>query len=272
MTRVFPIAAVLVAIGVAAAPERADVFVAREARQAQDWHWAGSLAAGKTIEVKGVNGEVRATRAAGARVEVTASKVAGRKGDPEEVTIEVVEHDDGVTICAVYPSHREPNECRPGSGGRMNTRDNDTQVHFTVQVPPGVDFVGKTVNGDVEALGLGSNARVGTVNGDVEVSTSGLAEASTVNGSVRAEVGRADWTGELEFHTVNGSITVALPSSIAAEVTAKTVNGGIESDFPLTIRGRFGPREMRGTIGGGGRQLSLETVNGSIRLRSSGGR
>jgi len=45
------------------------------------------------------------------------------------------------------------------------------------------------------------------------------------------------------------------------------VNGDIESDYPLTVTGKFGPRRLRGTIGAGGRSLSLSTVNGEIRLR-----
>jgi DUF4097 and DUF4098 domain-containing protein YvlB len=44
----------------------------------------------------------------------------------------------------------------------------------------------------------------------------------------------------------------------------------METDFPLTIQGRFSNRSMTGTIGDGGRDLNLETVNGSIRLKKSG--
>ena len=53
------------------------------------------------------------------------------------------------------------------------------------------------------------------------------------------------------------------------EVRASTVNGEIESDYPLTISGKFGPRRLRGTIGAGGRILNLSTVNGEIRLRKA---
>ena len=107
------------------------------------------------------------------------------------------------------------------------------------------------------------------MNGSVRVSSSGLVDAETVNGSIEARLGRADWEGELQFETVNGEITVVLPADVDAEVRAETVNGQIETDFPLTVRGRWGPKEMRGTIGEGGRTLRLETVNGSIRLRRS---
>lgn len=231
-----------------------------------DFRWQGRIERGKTIEVRGVNGDIRAERASGDAVEVTAVKHA-RRSDPESVTIEVVPHGDGVTICAVYPSRRaSPNECRPGGGGQ-SVRNNDVVVEFTVRVPEGVRLVAASVNGEIEVRDLASEAVVSTVNGSVDVSTTGLARASTVNGSIVAALGRADWTGDLEFTTVNGSITVEMPQGLGAELEATTVNGEISSDFPLTVSGRLSPRRLRGTIGDGGRRLRLTTVNGAIRLR-----
>ena len=51
-------------------------------------------------------------------VEVTATKTA-RRSDPEEVEIKVLEDEDGVTICVLYPSPRNqrPNECGTGEHG-----------------------------------------------------------------------------------------------------------------------------------------------------------
>jgi len=234
----------------------------------EEFRWSEVVAPGKVVEIKGVNGGIDAGPATGGEVEVIARK-SGRRSDPAGVEIKVVEHAGGVTICAVYPSPagERPNECRPGSGGRMSTRDNDVKVDFTVRVPDGVRFVGRTVNGGVEAEGLGADAEVYSVNGAVSVSSAGLVRAETVNGSITAAMGRADWTGPLELKTVNGSITVELPSSASARVEARTVNGGIETDFPLTVTGRFGPRRVSGTIGSGGRDLALETVNGAIHIR-----
>jgi len=70
---------------------------------------------------------------------------------------------------------------------------------------------------------------------------------------------------------VNGSLTVSLPESASTEVKARTVNGDISTDFPLTVRGRMVGRKLDGTLGSGGRSLSLETVNGSIALRKGKG-
>lgn len=236
---------------------------------AQDFNWHGRLAQGKRLEVKGVNGDVRAVLASGAEAVVNARK-HGRRSDPDEVEIKVVESEDGITICAVYPTPpraRQDNDCEPGEHWHSNTENNDVTVDFEVQVPAGVVFDGKTVNGEMSAEGLKADVSASTVNGSVRVSTTGLAEASTVNGSVYAEMGRANWNDELEFSTVNGGITLIMPGKLDTEVRASTVNGEIESDYPLTISGKFGPRRVRGTIGAGGRTLNLSTVNGEIRLR-----
>jgi hypothetical protein len=235
---------------------------------AEDFRWQGVVASGGAIEIKGVNGGIDATGSGGSGpVEVTAVKKA-RRSDPAEVEIKVVEHAGGVTICAVYPSHEgRANECAPGRGGRMNVRDNDVSVDFHVKVPAGVRFVGRTVNGGIEARGLPADAEAYTVNGGVNVTAGGSIKAETVNGGVDAAFGRADWTGEIQLKTVNGGIGLALPADASAEVRAQTVNGDIQTDFPITVQGRFSKRRLSGTIGAGGRQLALETVNGGIEIR-----
>lgn len=242
----------------------------RATRSAEDFEWRGHIVAGKAIEIKGVNGGIVAEASTGTEVEVRATKQA-RKSDPDEVRIEVIEHADGVTICAVYPTPRgqqHPNECEPGEGGRMDTRHNDVQVRYTVRVPAGVRFIGRTVNGSIEARGLRADAEAYTVNGSVGISTRGAARASTVNGSIDAEMG-AVLREPLEFETVNGGITLVVPAGSGAELRATTVNGDIVTDFPLTVRGRFNHRRVTGTIGRGGPQLMMSTVNGDIRLRSA---
>jgi DUF4097 and DUF4098 domain-containing protein YvlB len=231
-----------------------------------EFHWKGTVPAGQTIEIKGVNGDVIAVAGTDA-VEVTAVKSA-RRSDPEQVTIAVVPHGEGVTICAVYPSSgREENSCEPADRGHMSSHDNDVRVDFTVRVPAGVRFVARTVNGSVEAANLASDVAANTVNGHIRVATSGYAEAETVNGSIVASLGRATWSDGLRFATVNGGITIDLPANVSADVRATTVNGAIVTDFPLTVIGRLGPRRLNGTIGSGGRRLELSTVNGRIRLR-----
>ena len=152
-------ATILAAFAVAAAPALA--LSAQE-----EFRWAGKVAAGQAIEIKGVNGGITAVGVSGGEVEVTAVK-KGRRSDPAGVKVEVVEHEGGVTICAVYPSEGPANECAPGKGGRMQVRDNDVNVEFHVKVPAGVRFVGRSVNGGIEASGIQADAEAETVNGGI---------------------------------------------------------------------------------------------------------
>src|SRR6187401_2148123 len=151
------------------------------AQSANDFRWTGDLAQGKTIEIKNVNGSIRAELASGNQVEVLATKRA-RRSDPATVHLEVVPQDGNVTICAVYPTpasgrRGEPNECRPGSEGRMNTDNNDVNVEFTIRLPQGVRLAARTVNGGVDVRMVKSDILVRSVNGKLSVSTSGAAEA-----------------------------------------------------------------------------------------------
>jgi DUF4097 and DUF4098 domain-containing protein YvlB len=134
-------------------------------------------------------------------------------------------------------------------------------------VPAGTNFVGRTVNGAVEARGLDGRVDLHTVNGSVEFSTQGTGSAKTVNGSITGKLGRADWSDTLSLETVNGSITLDLPAGTDTDIEARTVNGRINSALPITVQ-EFGRRWLKGTLGSGGRGLSLGTVNGSITLKS----
>ena len=240
----------------------------QEARQGAEFNWKGQLAAGRVVEIKGVNGSVRAEGTSGGEVEVVATKRA-RRSNPESVRVEVLEHAEGVTICAVYPTSdsKRPNRCEAGDDWHSSVRDNDVQVDFTVRVPTGVRFRGQTVNGEVEAKNITANVTAYTVNGGIEVSTTGYARASTVNGSIKVSMGRADWQGELEFQTVNGTIDLRFPEGLSADVRAETLNGNITTDFPMTVQGRVSRRRLEGMIGSGGRELRLKTINGNVEIR-----
>lgn len=163
------------------------------------FHWTGKLPPGQVIEVKGVNGGIQALPTDGEIVEVIANKT-GQFSDPAQVQVKVVEHERGVTVCAVYPSVAET-ECQPGPVA-ANLNGSDVKVEFLVRVPAGVRFIGRTVNGVVEASRLDADAEGHSVNGDIRLSTSRGAQAETVNGSIRATLG--NMPDSAKFATVNG--------------------------------------------------------------------
>jgi len=243
-----------------------DAWAGGEVPRHEAWGWHGPLAAGRTLELNGINGEIVAVPGTGGEVVVTADKI-GHQHDPALVKIEVRQDANGITICAEYPGQSSP--CRP-LGLSFKERANDVEVNFHVSVPAGVKFAANNVNGAVRVRRLNGAVKAHTVNGACEIETAGSGEASTVNGAVRASIGRLSPQDQLSFKTVNGGITLMLPADVSAEVSSSTVNGSIQSDFPITMSGRWGPRSASGTIGHGGARLSASTVNGAIRLQKLG--
>jgi hypothetical protein len=234
-----------------------------------DFEWAGALKAGQRVVIKGVNGRIIAGATTSDKVEIRAWK-HGRHSDPAEVKIEMVPDKDGVTVCALYPAPfgSSPNTCEAGDDSHSHVNNNDVEVRFVVRVPAGVGFSAHNVNGGVTAVGLTGAVSASTVNGSVDIVTSGRAQASTVNGSIRAALGAANWSDPVKFETVNGGISLSVPTNLNADVECSTVNGSIESDLPWLVHGKIGRTHMQGTFNKGGSPLKIATVNGSIEIRS----
>lgn len=255
----------------------------------QDFRWAGRLARGQEIEIRGIVGDVRAEYTSGDQVEV----VGRRSGDnSDRIQVEVVERRGGVIICALYPHQGEErarrnrdDECGRADGERGELDMDDARVDFTVRVPAGVKFAAKVIAGDVYATSLRSPVDVATVSGNVQVSTTGTARAASVSGNVNATFGETDGE-EMDFATVSGDVVLRLAGNVGAQVSAYTLTGDIRSDFPdLRIRPGAGDddeddddrrggihvnvqigQQARGTIGRGGPELNVNTVSGDIRF------
>lgn len=250
----------------------AAAFVWADDANANVFQWQGDMTPGQTLTIRGISGTVTAGLASGTQAQVTAVK-SGTRDDPSQVQILVVTSDSGVSLCAVYPGFPAGQACNCGSNS-TSLFTSDVQVAFTVSVPAGVALDIGTVNGDIRATGLTGDFRATSVNGQIAVSTTGAAQATTVNGSIIAALASVEWTGTRSFTTVNGSIDATIPASANVVVHASTVSGTISADFPLTVRGPSGffcgtESTLNGTLGSGGRDLNLTTVNGSIHLRKS---
>lgn len=264
-----------------AAPARQQLAAAPALQE--DFRWSGRLARGKTIEIRGIAGDVRAEATSGDQVEVVGQR---RGDDAARVRIEVVEREDGVLVCAVYPTRRSDSDggrrgrsddpCNGDGDSQVDMDDiDDARVNFIVRVPAGVRFESAIVAGNVYATDLRSDVEVATVSGNVRVSTTGTARASTVSGNVEATFGEMDGD-EAEFNSVSGDVILRLAGDVNADVSAHTLSGDIDSDFDLDMRGEDDDdedgfhiqigREASGTIGRGGPELSVNTVSGNIRL------
>ena len=89
---------------------------------------------------------------------------------------------------------------------------------------------------------------------------------NTTNGNVHLELARLpDKTGATA-ETTNGSLVLAVPSDLQADVEARCLNGNFFSELPITMASSQRPREMHGKLGHGGAPIHLRTVNGGIRV------
>lgn len=246
--------------------EKRTVFTER------DFHWQGHLKAGQTLEVINRNGGIDASAASGD--EVRASGTWRHDDDQREAFVEVVEYADGVTICAVYARDKGPGRCHRGGVSSESSNGswwhgNRASINFDVQVPRGVLLNARTTNGNVTGHNLASVVEASTTNGNVDVSTSEWASASTTNGGIQVSIGNAKWSGELKERTTNGSVDVTLPAGAEFTLDAATTNGGVHTDFPITVQGSFNSKRLSGTVGAGGRDLRVSTTNGGIKLTKS---
>lgn len=264
--------------------------------------WSGRLASGATFGIRHFNGPIDVREGTGDRVEVRAERRTRRS---EDLTFEVENHSDGVTICGVW---RGRSACDDGRNRGWNWgRDNGPpSTRLIVLLPRGVrlnastgngavlvekasnDVEIRTGNGDVRIALTAGNVEVASGNGELEIDgATGPVRANTGNGrvyvttstgpvSVRTGNGAIDvrmktlsGSGDMSFVTGNGSVTVALPENFNGEIDASTGHGDFRSDFAIRVAGRLNPRRVRGTIGAGGRLISMSSGNGRLELRKN---
>jgi DUF4097 and DUF4098 domain-containing protein YvlB len=141
-------------------------------------------------------------------------------------------------------------------------------VSFKLKVPAtgALDEI-KVVNSSVKIDGVRGSVAAESVNGQVRAQNlGGDARLQTVNGQVNASFAAIHAHQKLSFRTVNGSVRVALPADAGFELASSVVNGHVDCDFPLQIRGRVGGKRVNGTVGDGRASLHASSVNGGIHL------
>lgn len=262
------LSSLLLAASLAAAP------LAAQSDDGTTFRWSGSVASGHAIRVHNLNGDIRVERGEpGSNVEVVAERRV-RRGDAKVVRFDVRMRTDGdVVVCALWGADMQCTD--DGSRGSYRSgnwaRGNEIDVQMRVRVPVGVRTFARSTNGNISAQDLTSEVDAATTNGDVNVRTAGgIVNASTTNGSITASFGQLIGDAPLRFTSTNGSVTVYAPPSLSGDLDMATVNGGLSSEFPLTITGRLGRNAIKATIGQGGRPIIVRTTNGDVALKRSG--
>jgi DUF4097 and DUF4098 domain-containing protein YvlB len=157
---------------------------------------------------------------------------------------------------------------RIAADGPRSLRRESWAVSHRVRVPRNTNLELDTTNGGIEILGVSGEIDFNATNGGVRlVDLSGNVRGHTTNGGLRVELTGDRWTGNgMDVRTTNGGVTLMVPDAYSAELEVGTTNGGIDIDFPVTIQGRIGRRQLSTTLGEGGSRIRAVTTNGGVRV------
>lgn len=212
--------------------------------------------AGHAIEIDGrQNGSIRVLAWDGDSVRVTAHMQASaetQKG-ADALLAGVRVTADGRRVTADGPRRMEDHEY--------------WSVGYVVMVPRRFDLTLDANNGSLGVTGVDGKLELRTTNGSVALTNvGGDVHAHTQNGSLNLQLAGKRWDGRgLDAETQNGSVRLSLPDGYAALLETGTVNGRINTEFPITVQGRIG-RELSLPLNGGGPTVRVHTTNGSVSL------
>jgi len=267
--------------GVTAAPVRAD-----------DWSKTYQVNGRADVHVSTDDGDVFVTGGDQKQIDVHVI-TQGYKIASSEVRIEESQNGDQVTVSVKLP-HLNWSLW----GGRHKSirvevhvpRDLDLEVQTSDGSVTAQDLSGRiqfsTGDGNVTASAIRGQIRLHTGDGHIEgTNFDGALEADTGDGNLRIsgrfdslelKTGDGNIDGQVgsgskvakawRIHSGDGHIDLRIPADLAADVDAKTGDGSITVNIPLTINGSLSHSSVHGKLNGGGQTLSISSGDGSIRL------
>ena len=131
-----------------------------------------------------------------------------------------------------------------------------------------------TVSGSVTLTAARGNINIESVSGDLDARdiVARQIRMHTTSGDVSFAGAILD-AGRYEFNAFSGEIVLALPNDTGAELSVSTFSGGIESDFPITLKpgehgiGAAQAKRLNFTVGRGTARIIAETFSGDITLK-----
>ncbi len=139
------------------------------------------------------------------------------------------------------------------SGGGIRAEELDGPIDAETS-GGSIDF--DRVTGDIHAHSSGGGIRIREAGGRVDAGTSG--------GSVQVAFTRANARGGT-IESSGGGVSVSVDPSVGLAIDA--AGNSVDSDLPITVRGRISRRHLQGVLGRGGETLRLRTSGGSVRIK-----
>ena len=184
-----------------------------------------------------------------------------------------------------------------GAGLEINERDNRVSIEsdgppnpvsIVARVPRRAKLDLSTVNeGEIIVRDIIGDLQLENVNGPITATNiNGTVIAESVNAPVTVGLAAVAPGGATSVSTLNGDITLTLPSNVKTELHLDSGRGEIASDFELDIKPAkplIERNEHRGgvsvkmenvvvaTVNGGGPVIRIKTYNGDIKLSKGAG-
>ena len=229
----------------------------------EEFHQTYPLSPAGRVSLENINGDVQIKVWDRGAVQVDAVKRAYRRERLAEANIEVNATEENIRIKTEYPDENQT--FRSGQG----RYDNPATVDYTLTVPRKALLESvELINGSIDIDGVEGNVKASSINGRLNArGLMGEARLSTINGPLNATFTQLDESKAISLGSVNGNVTLVIPSNANASIKAGTVHGGISSDFALKVKhGEYVGHSMDGQIGTGGPRIKLGNVNGGIRV------
>lgn len=229
----------------------------------EEFHQTYPLSATGRVNLANINGGVKIKVWDRAAVQVDAIKKAYRRERLEEAKIDVTATEENIRIKTDYPDENQT--FRSGEG----RYDNPAIIEYSLTVPRKATLESiELVNGPLDIDGVEGSVKASSINGTVTArGLMGEAKLSTVNGSLQATFTQLDESKSISLGSVNGNVTLIIPSDANASIRAGTVHGSISNDFGIQVKhGEYVGHNLEGQIGNGGARIKLGNVNGGIRI------
>jgi DUF4097 and DUF4098 domain-containing protein YvlB len=172
----------------------------------------------------------------------------------------------------------------------INTESYMHPIDVSVSVPVRTSLKLRAVNdGDIVVTGVDGELDVDDINGAVTLNNvSGSVVAHALNGHVYATLTRVEPQKAMAFSSLNGDIDVTFPADLKANVSIRSDQGDVFSDFDVQLkaaasqpvvedsRGKGGKyrvkidKTVHGTINGGGPEIQFRNFQGQIYIRKAG--
>src|SRR5215467_12226022 len=256
--------------------------------------------------------QIKLTVATGGLVNVVNSggSVTIHQGAPHQVVVDAVTHSEKIEVDASNTPDGRRADIRTHVLSGQKPSSDESKVDYVISVPPGVSVTVSTatapitadgVSGDLslssdtghitaknatsthlQVRGVAAPVTLTNVVGYVEVTSSGGAvQLSSVTGSkvsvstTSGDIGyQGDFSGGGSYvlSTHSGGIDVTLPASASVDLTARSITGSVENDYPLQSKSHmtFVPMQGRSfadTSNSGSSSVELQSFSGKIRVK-----